>query len=115
MQFQKDRSSYEERLAELGLQSLKARRTRADIIQTFKNLRGYDSIDKNTWFNTVGADIERLTRHTSYHGNLIPRRSESDMREIFFPNRVVRTSNNKLSTKTREFTTLLDAVDLESF
>ena len=99
---------------------MKARRTRADLIQTFKILQGSDNVDKNAWFNTVGTDIERLTRHSSYHENLIPRRSKTDMRANFFSDRVVRTWK-KLSTETkeaktlREFTTLLDGVDLESF
>ena len=78
-------------------------------------MQGSDNVDKNTWFNTVGTDIENLTRHTSYH-----ERSKTDMRANFFSDRVVRTWK-KLSTETkeaktlREFTTLLDGVELESF
>ena len=67
---------------------------------------------------TVGTDIERLTRYTSYHGNFKPRRSKTDMRANFFSDRVIRKWK-KLITETkeakREFKTLLDAVGIYSF
>ena len=41
---------YEEKLKELGLTTLSARRERGDAIQTFKILQGLDILDYRTWF-----------------------------------------------------------------
>ena len=75
--------TYEEKLDELGLLSLKDRRTKLDLIQTYKILKGIDRVDHNTWFSKVGVEATRLTRHTSYHNNLISKRSRSDVRQNF--------------------------------
>ena len=40
--------TYEEKLVELGIMSLKARRTRIDLVQTFKILKSIDRVDYNT-------------------------------------------------------------------
>ena len=96
--FTSDCSSYDksdrirERAAQagqLGLLSLKDKRTKLDLIQTYKILKGIDTIDQNTWFSKVGFDATRLTRHTEYHDNLISKRSRSDVRQNFFSNPVV--------------------------
>ena len=42
--------SYEEKLKELGLPTLEERRHQADMLQTFKILRGIDRVDHKTWF-----------------------------------------------------------------
>ena len=69
--FTSDCSSYDksdrirERAAQagqLGLLSLKDKRTKLDLIQTYKILKGIDTIDQNTWFSKVGFDATRLTR-----------------------------------------------------
>ena len=41
------RSTYEEKLKELNLQTLEDRSKRADMIQTFKIVNGFDNVDKN--------------------------------------------------------------------
>ena len=46
-------STYEEKLKELHLQTLEDRRKRADIIQIFKIVNGFDNVDKNTGFERL--------------------------------------------------------------
>ena len=46
--------NYQEKLKELGLQTLQTRRRRFDMIQTFKILKGFDRVDSSIWFETVG-------------------------------------------------------------
>ena len=75
--------TYEEKLDDLGLLSLKDRRTKLDLIQTYKILKGINRVDHDTWFSKVGVDATRLTRHTSYHNNLLSKRSRSDVRQNF--------------------------------
>ena len=87
------------------------------VIQTYKILKGIDRVDHNTWFSKVGVDATRLTRHTSYHDNLIPKRSRTDVRQNFFANCVVHKWN-KLPVEVKEaktlniFRTLLDSIDI---
>ena len=82
-------TTYEDKLEELGLRSLEDRRTRIDLVQTFKILKGIDDVDPTTWFRTVGNEVTRATRSTSYHLNLIGGRSNTEVRRNFFTNRVV--------------------------
>ncbi len=46
-------NSYEERLRELGLTTLEERGHQADMVQTFKILRGFDKVKSDTWFQRV--------------------------------------------------------------
>ena len=78
---------------ELGILSFKSRRKHFDLIQTYKILNGIDKVDKGIWFNTVGNDIQRITRNTAYHNNLVPQRVRTDVRKYFFSNRVVKIWN----------------------
>ena len=43
--------SYEEKLAEVGMQSLEDRRARGDAIQTWKIMSGYNDVYEGTWFS----------------------------------------------------------------
>ena len=104
--------TYEEKLVELGIMSLKARRTRIDLVQTFKMLKGFDRVDYSTWFSTVGHEVTRVTRHTAYHRNLVPKRSSTEMRTNFFSNRVVKQGNSlpieiREARKVKKFAELL--------
>ena len=109
--------TYEEKLNELGLLSLKDRRTKLDLIQTYKIMKGIDRVDHENWFSKVGVDATRLTRHTAYQDNLIPKRSRTDVRQNFFSNRVV-LKWNKLPVEIKEartlyiFQTLMDSIDI---
>jgi len=97
--------TYEDKLKELGILSLVDRRSRADLIQVFKILKGIDDVDSSTWFTLVGQEPQRVTRNTSYHGNLVATRSKSDIRLNFFTNRVVSRWNG-LPTDVKDSRTL---------
>ena len=43
------------------IKTQKNRRKRADMIQTFKIVNGFDNVDKNTWFKFVDVR-EKVTR-----------------------------------------------------
>ena len=49
--------SYEEKLKDAGLMTLKERRVRGDLIETFKTLKGFSNVDKRAWF-TLADDNE---------------------------------------------------------
>ena len=51
--------SYEERLKAVGLTTLCERRTRGDMIQTFKIMNGIDDVDAATWFTKVSECHQR--------------------------------------------------------
>ena len=61
--------TYEEKLKNLVILSLRARQIRTDLIQTYKILQGLDNVDSRKWFKTVGNGVTRLTRQTAYPGN----------------------------------------------
>ena len=80
-------------------------------------MKGIDRVDHDNWFSKVGVDATRLTRHTAYQDNLIPKRSRTDVRHNFFSNCVV-PKWNKLPVEIKEartlniFRTYLDSIDI---
>ena len=82
-------TSYKEKLAELGLLSLETRRVQYDLTQAFKVIRGFDQVDRGTWFNLVGHNPGRMTRATSDPLNIVRKECRLDIRRHFFSNRVV--------------------------
>ena len=52
------RSTYEEKLKELHLQTLEDRRKKADMIKTFKIVNGFDNVDESTWFERLSHKIK---------------------------------------------------------
>ena len=97
--------TYEEKLLELGLTSLKERRTRMDMIQTFKIINRIDDVDSAIWFNLVGPNNIRSTRNSNCEKNIVGNRSRTDIRQNFFSNRVVATWN-RLPTEAKMCKTL---------
>ena len=86
--------TYEEKLYELGLDSLEYRRDRFDMIQVFKILNGFDKVDSSKWFTTYGQNPTRNTRQSNYRNNLIQLNvPKSDIRKHFFSQRVVQDWN----------------------
>ena len=85
--------TYEDKLMELGIDSLLQRRKKFDMVQTYKIINGLDKVEMSTWFRVVGQSETRLTRNTVYEKNIIATVSRTETRKHFFSNRVVRTWN----------------------
>ena len=62
-------SSYEDKLQNAGLTTLKERRERGDLIETYKTLNGFNNVDKFTWFELPeNEQIRHSTRsNTTIH------------------------------------------------
>ena len=89
--------TYEERLKEVGLTTLKERRTRGDLIQVWKTLHMKDDVKPDTWFTFVRKPSNgTLTRHTSDQWNLVkPNTTKSlAIRTNFWSVRCVDNWNN---------------------
>ena len=87
-------TTYQGRLAELGLLSLEARRTKYDLVQTFKIIHGHDRVDRRHWFSLVGSNPTRVTRVTSDPLNIVRKDCNLDLRRHFFSLRVIEHWNN---------------------
>ena len=81
--------SYEEKLKELGMQSLEQRRCEADLVLVFKVLCGKGNIDKDSWFSLTGPGAQQMTRAANDPLRLLKPRARLDVREKFFTVRVV--------------------------
>jgi len=82
-------TTYQERLLELGLQSLEARRAEADLIMTYKVLTGKVKIDRNSWFRLAAPAVQQHTRAAADPLRLRKPRARLDIREHFFTVRMV--------------------------
>ena len=98
-------NSYEGRLAELGLSTLEERRTRGDLIQTWKILHGQDDVKESIWFNRLAANASRETRASSAPYTLAQNVANTDLRRNMFSYRVVRLWN-ALPNNVRESQTI---------
>ena len=79
---------YIERLREAGLFSLERRRTRGDLIQVFKILKGMDKIRFEDLFEP--RNNSRLRGHSA---TLVLQKCRLDIKKYFFSNRVVNSWN----------------------
>ena len=89
-------SSYEERMRAAGLVSLEERRKRGDMIETYKTMRGYNRMERDSWFrlleeganptrsNTVGVGEEEVGRREV----VVMERASLEVRRNFYTVRV---------------------------
>ena len=88
-------STYEEKLAELGMVTLEKRRLRGDLIQAYKIISGKDNVDVNTWFRLVQPnDNGPMTRAASGHLNILRNEGRTEVRRNFWSVRVCDAWNN---------------------
>ena len=97
-------STYEERLKDAGLTSLRDRRERGDLIEAFKTLNGINNVDKSSWFRFDEQDAARASTRSNtnvengrneHRSNvLIRERARTELRNNCFRLRVGRTWNN---------------------
>ena len=86
--------------------ALEERRTRGDMIQTWKIIHGVDNVDKKTWFKMVdGDEALHRTRAAGNQLNIVKPKCKNDLRRNFFSVRVVEKWNS-LSNRVREAKTL---------
>ena len=85
-------STYAEKLAEVGLTSLAARRVRGDVIQVWKYLHGICPYDPHM-FQFASDQHDRTTRHTGKPFNLAMPKAHLDIRRNFFTSRAVHVWN----------------------
>ena len=86
--------SYEEKIREIGLESLEERRSRQDLIQAFKIIHGHDRVSSDTWFKFIEENRQQRTRLAADGLCLEQRRSRLDLRHHFFSHRTTKTWNN---------------------
>ena len=76
--------SYEEKLAEMGMDSLLTRRERLSLVQTFKILKGFDKINPTSLFCNTRERAGAATRATADPSNLEVPRCRLDIRKNSF-------------------------------
>jgi hypothetical protein len=94
--------SYEEKLGQIGLTTLKQRRERGDMIQTFKIVNQIDDVEPSMWFKFISDESQRPTRSSvqidddgasTTKLNIKVQNSRLNIRKYFFSNRVVESWN----------------------
>ena len=88
-----EKKSYDEKLEAVGLPTLEARRKRGDLLETFKIINGYSSLEKDMFFNHVQ---DRHDVETRSHSNnlLVLEQCSLNIRKNFFCCRVVNEWNS---------------------
>ena len=71
--------TYEERLKELGMDTLEKRRQDQDLVTTYKILKGVDDVAKEVWFRQVPEDRTHRTRATEGGHNIIRVTSKTEL------------------------------------
>ena len=87
-----EKRSYTEKLECVGLPTLEARRKRGDLLETFKILNGFSSLDKEQFFTHVQ---DRHDMGTRSHANnlLVMEKCSLNVRKNFFSCRVINDWN----------------------
>ena len=120
--------TYEEKLVDAGLTTLRERRARGDAIETFKTLRGINRVEVAEWFTVVKEDA-RPTRSNTAIGSegeeerrefvLEVERANLEIRRNFFHIRATREWNEipeavKKQEKLNSFKAAYDAWKMRS-
>ena len=82
-------NTYEERLRELNLDSLEARRIKLDLAQAYKIMYGHDKLEAKKLFRVVSHGGAAVTRRAADNLNLEAPRCRLDLRKHSFAVRVV--------------------------
>ena len=92
--------SYEEKCAEIGLETLEMRRKKQDLIQAYKILNGFDKIKWEDFYTKSMDRTTRVTRATNDPMNLVVPHARLDVRKNSF---FVRTPRlwNELPAETK--------------
>ena len=80
--------NYEERLQELGLDTLKVRRQHGDLIQAYKVFSGHDKVDPATWFQRSNEGAGARTRRQDGFWNVNKPEWDGEVRKNFWLVRV---------------------------
>jgi hypothetical protein len=84
-------ADYEGKLAELGLESLEARRKNTDIFTLHKIVHGVGDLDCSEWFEKLTGNT--MTRARADPLNLKCKTGMLELRKNFFSNRVIKDWN----------------------
>ena len=94
--------TYEEKLRDAGLVTLKERRRRGDLIEAFKVIKGYNNVNRDLWFDLRRRESLRPTRTNSTieDGTEVRKpdvmykpKAQKEIRENFYTVRVVQEWN----------------------
>ncbi len=83
--------TYEERLSEVGLSTLRERRHQADMAMVHKIVHKQSGLEPETWFEMAGG--RRHTRSAADPLNIVLRRGRLEIRRQFFAERVIEDWN----------------------
>ena len=92
--------TYEEKCAEIGLETLEKRRVRQDLLQAYKIFNGQDRIRQDVLFTTTGENYTRQTRFTADPLNIVETLYRLDVRKNSYAVRVAEAWN-KLNTEVK--------------
>ena len=92
--------TYEERLQEVGMDTLEARREHMDMAQLFKIIHGHDKVEVDKLFKRVAHTGAAVTRRAADSLNLEQPRCRLEVRQHSFAVRVI-DRWNKIDSKTK--------------
>ena len=98
-------TTYPDKLNEVGLTTLEARRSRGDMLLTWRARSGNIGIGPNHWFTPCESQYTIATRHSSSVGNIVKPKFSHEVRKNFFTVRAVDPWNS-LPTAIKHSTTI---------
>ena len=82
-------SSYEEKLKEINMETLAARREKLDMQQTYKIISGKEDVDQRIWFTRINEDRPVRRRLAEAGLNLDQSAARLEIRRNFYSQRVL--------------------------